>query len=76
MKSVGDVVLILKSEQEFDQKYQYGIVRSVNRGRDKCVWSVEIEYQHHNENTKRRTIRGACEVVVIPKVDELPSYEV
>ena len=74
--SVGDVVLILKSEQEFDQKYQYGIVRSVNRGRDKCVRSVEIEYQNHNENTKRRTTRGAREVVVIHKVDELPSYEV
>ena len=63
--SVGDVVLILKSEQEFDQKYQYGIVRNVNKGRDKCVRSVEIEYQNHNENTKRRTIRGVREVVVI-----------
>ena len=73
---MGDVVLILKSEQEFDQKYQYGIVGSVNRGRDKCFRSVEIEYQNHNENTKRRTIRGAREVVVIHKVDELPSYEV
>ena len=67
--SVGDVVLILKSEQEFDQKY--GIIRSVNRGRDKCVRSVEM-----STKTITKIPSGGREVVVIHKVDELPSYEV
>ena len=72
---VGDVVLFLRSEQEFDQRYQYGIIRTVNEGRDGRPRSIEIEYQNHNEKTKRHTTRGVRDVVVIHKVDELPSYE-
>ena len=72
---VGDVVLFLKSEQEFDQQYQYGIVKSVNKGRDGRVRSIEVEYQNHNEKIKRITIRGVRDIVVIHKADELPSYE-
>jgi hypothetical protein len=71
---VGDVVLFLKSEQEFDQQYQYGIVKSVNKGRDGRVRSIEVEYQNHNEKIKRITIRGVRDIVVIHKADELPSY--
>ena len=63
------------SEQEFDQRYQYGIVRTVNKGWYERVRSVEIVYQNHNENTKWQMIRGAHDVVVIHKVDELPSNQ-
>ena len=66
--SVGDVVLILKSE--FDLTYQYGIVY---KGRDDRIRTIEVEYQNHNENIKRKTVRGVREVVVIHRVDELPS---
>ena len=69
---VGDVILFLKSEQEFDLQYQYGIVTSVNKGRDGHVRSIEIEYQNSNEKIKRSTTRGVRDVVVIHKVDELP----
>ena len=67
----GDIVLFLKSEQEFDRQYQYGIVKSVLVGRDGRIRSVEIEYQNHNEKTKRQTKRGVRDLVVIHPVDEL-----
>ena len=56
--SVGDVVLFLKSEQEFDLQYQYGLVKSVFKGQDGKVRKVEVEYKNHQEKAKRRTIRG------------------
>ena len=31
---IGDVVMFLKSEREFDEQYQYGIVSSLHRGKD------------------------------------------
>ena len=68
---VGDVVLFLKSEKEFDKQYQYGIVTSVKVSRDGKIRGIEVEYQNHNENVKRRTIRGVREIVVIHPVDEL-----
>ena len=67
----GDIVLFLKSEQEFDRQYQHGIVKSVLVGRDGRIRSVEIEYQNHNEKTKRQTKRGVRDLVVIHPVDEL-----
>ena len=60
--SVGDVILFLKSEQEFDLQYQYGIVKSVNKGKDRRVRTVE--YQNHNEKIKRTTTRGVRDVVL------------
>ena len=74
--SVNDVVLFLKSDKEFDLQYQYGIVRSVNKGRDGKVRSIEVEYQNHNEQIKRKTTRGVRDVIIIHKVDELPDYQV
>ena len=38
--SVGDIVLFLKSEQEFDSIYQYGIVQSMQRGRDDKIRTI------------------------------------
>ena len=40
-------------------------------GCDGCVRTIEVEYQNHHENTKRRTVRGVRDVVVIHRVDEL-----
>ena len=56
--NVGDVVLFLKSEQEFDKHYQYGIVRVLNRGSDDKIRTIIVEYQNHNEKIKRTTTRG------------------
>ena len=67
---VGDVVLFLKSEKEFERDYQYGIIHLVNTGRDGHVRTVEVEYQNHNEGVKRYTSRGVRDLVVIQPLDE------
>ena len=68
---VGDIVLFLKSEQEFDLQYQYGIVIVTYEGKDGIIRVVEVEYQNASENVKRTTKRGVRDLVVIHEVDEI-----
>ena len=68
---VGDVVLFLKSDKEFDKQYQYGIVKDKTIDKDCKIRKLTVEYRNNNENTSRTTIRGARDVVVIHPVDEL-----
>ena len=72
---VGDVVLFLKSEKEYDLQYQYGMVKLLHQSRDLNVRKVDVEYQNHNEGIKRTTTRGVREVVVIYPIEELDIYE-
>ena len=72
---VGDIVLFLKSDKEFDRLYQYGIVTASVESKDGIVRLVEVEYQNPGENTKRRTNRGARELVVIHQIDEINLSE-
>ena len=72
---VGDVVLFRKSDKEFDNTYQYGIVDSVVESTDGLVRVVEVEYQNFSENTKRTTKRGVRELIVIHPVEELSIQE-
>ena len=67
---IGDVVLFLKSEKEFERLYQYGLIHAVIVGKDGNIRKVEVEYQNHNENVKRYSIRGVRELVVVHPVDE------
>ena len=67
----SDVVLFLKSEKEFEQIYQYGLITDLKISRDGKIRQLEIEYQNHNEGVKRRTNRGSREVVVIHPFQEL-----
>ena len=67
---VGDVVLFLKSEKEFETQYQYGIIHAVNVGNDGHMRKVEVEYQSHHEGVKRYTVRGVREIIVVHLVDE------
>ena len=69
--AVGDVVLFLKSEKEFDRQYQYGIVVKTVEGKDGVVRAVEVEYQNPNEKVKRFTTRGARDLVVVHPFDEI-----
>ena len=69
--AVGDVVLFLKSEKEFDRQYQYGIVVKTAEGKDGVVRVVEVEYQNPNEKVKRVTTRGARDLVVVHPFDEI-----
>ena len=64
---VGDVVLFLKSDREFDCQYQYGLV----------VWLVQvvqIQYQNNREKIKRSTRRGVRDIVVVHPVEEIGLY--
>ena len=60
----------LKSEQEFDLNYQYGIARSINKSSDGQVRTIEVEYQNHNEKIKRKTVRRVRGVVVIHRLGD------
>ena len=68
---VGDIILFLKSEKELDKQYQYGIVVITYLGKDGRIRTVDVEYQNHNENVKRKTKRDVWELVVIHSIDEI-----
>ena len=68
---VGDIVLFLRSEKDFEQIYQYGIITDRKVSRDGLIRQLSIQYQNHTEHTKRTVTRGTREVVVIHPFDEL-----
>ena len=68
---VGDVVLFLKSNKEFNKQYQYGVISDLKVSLDGKIRHVEVEYQNFSESVKRKTTRGTRELVVIHPVDEL-----
>ena len=47
------MVLLLKSEKEYDNQYQYGMVKEANGGRDGQVCEVIVEYRNTVEKVKR-----------------------
>ena len=55
---VGDIVLFLKSEQEIDRQYQYGIFVTTIVSRDGIIRAVEIQYQNHREMLNGSLIAG------------------
>ena len=73
--SIGDIVLFLKSEREYDEQYQYGQISALHRGRDGVVRKVDVTYKNSNENISRITRRGVRELVIISPIDELDIYE-
>lgn len=73
--NIGDIVLFLKSDREFDLQYQYGIVSDLKKTRDGLIRQVTVEYQNQNEGIKRTTERGVRDLVIISPVDELEIYE-
>ena len=67
---VGGVVLFLKSEKEFESKFQYAMIHAVNVRKDGHIRKVEVEYKNHNEGVKRYTVRGVRELIMVHSVDE------
>ena len=63
--SVGDVVLFSKSDKEFENVYQYGLIKKTHVRKDGLIRSVDVEYQNSNEGTKRSSKRGVRELIVI-----------
>ena len=74
--SIGDVVLFLKSDREFDLQYQYGIVSRIYPSNDSNPRKVDVEYQNHTETTKRITQRGVRDLVIVYSIEDLniPEY--
>ena len=73
--SIGDIVLFLKSEQEYDLQYQYGMLSQLCDTKDGHVRTVEIEYVNYKENTRRKTRRGVRNIVIIHPIEELDLYQ-
>ena len=73
--NVGDIVLFLKNEKDYDEQYHYGKIYGIHKSKDGLIRKVGIEYKNSNEETKRVTRRGVRELVVIFPVDELDIYE-
>ena len=69
--SVGDIVLFSKSDKEFENLYQFGIVKILYTSNDGLIRSVGVEYQNASEESKRSTKRGVREIIVIHSVDEV-----
>ena len=67
----GDIVLFLKKEGLLNTTYQYGMVKSVETGRDGKVRTVMVKYRNHNETFDRETRRAVRQLVMIHQVDEL-----
>ncbi len=67
----GDIVLFLKEESEICNRYQYGIIESVEKSRDEKIRKVVVRYRNHNEKVNRTTYRSARSLVVIHSTDEV-----
>ena len=73
---VGDIVLFLKSDKEFDEQYQYGIIsKTLPDPVDGHVRKVDVTYKNHSEGTRRVTARDAKDLVIVYPIDELDIYE-
>ena len=72
---IGDVVLFLKHESEISSTYQYGMIHSLNVGRDNLIREVEVKYRNSSENTDCFTWRATRSLVMIHPVDETPIMQ-
>ena len=71
----GDVVLFIKQEGSLVGNYQYGMIGSVEVGRDGRIRTANAKYHHSNENICRTTRRAVREIIMIHHVDELNLME-
>ena len=67
----GGIVLFLKKEGLLNTTYQYGMIKSVEIGRDGKIRTVVVKYRNHNEMFDRETRRAVRQLVMIHQVDEL-----
>ena len=55
--------------------YQYGMVESVEEGRDGKIRKVHVRYRNSTEETDRLTYRSTRSLIMIHPVDELDLME-
>ncbi len=71
----GDIVLFLKQESVLCNTYQYGMIESVEQGRDGKIRTVHVKYRNSSEETDRVTYRSTRSLIMIHSVDELNVME-
>lgn len=69
--SKGDVVLFLKHESNICNNYQYGMIESVDRGKDGVIRQATVKYKNYQEQVFRFTKRSIRSLVLIRPVDEI-----
>ena len=67
---VGDVILFTKDKCN-SPTYHYGIVKSIQPGKDGLVRKAVIRYRNSNETVDRETNRAVRSLVIIHKIDEI-----
>ena len=67
----GDIVLFLKHDSVLSSTYQYGMVKSVETGKDGIIRKANIRYRNFNEHFDRETFRSVRQLVMIHPIDEL-----
>ena len=66
----GDVVLFTKQDSPVHSNYQFGMIESIEVGRDDRVRKVRVRYRNASENVHRFTYRSVRSLVVMHTVDE------
>jgi hypothetical protein len=67
----GDVVLLQKQESELSSEYRYGIVDSIEIGRDGKIRGAYVRYRNHDSNNNQVTYRAVRSLIIIHSVDEV-----
>ena len=68
-------MLFLRADKEYRRQYQYGVVQSVQKGRDGKIRMVNVMYRNPSEKKDRETRQAVRELVIIHHVDELTIFE-
>ena len=68
--NVGDIILFTKNESVMSNSYTYGIVKSLEFGRDGVARKAIVRYRNGNESVFRETKRAVRSLVVIHHVDD------
>ena len=63
--------MLLKHENKISSEYRYGMVESVEIGRDNKIRGAYVRYRSHDSNTNQITYRAVRSLVIIHSVDEI-----
>ena len=69
--NVGDVIMFTKSDSVISNSYTYGIVKSLEFGRDGVARKATVRYRNENERVFRETKRAVRSLVIIHHVDDV-----
>ena len=67
--------MFLKQEKALCREYQFGMIKSVEVGRDGRIRVAVVKYRNHNENMDRETRRSVRQLVLIHPIEELDIHK-